>query len=71
MGEEDSDRFVSALGCTVRVLSTAELSFKPGPGVLMSLRMNQPGDGRYAEVYLNEKDIGELITLLQAHRGDT
>jgi hypothetical protein len=33
----------------------------------MSLRMNQPGDGRYAEVYLNEKDIGELITLLRAH----
>jgi hypothetical protein len=71
MREEESDRFVSALGCTVRVLPTAELSFKPGPGVLMSLRMNQPGDGRYAEVYLNEENIGELITLLQEHREST
>jgi hypothetical protein len=50
-------RFVSALGCTV---STVPAPDHLGAGVLLRLRMDQPGDGREAEVYLSPEDITAL-----------
>jgi hypothetical protein len=35
------------------------------PGVLLMLTMNQPGDGRHAEVYLDPGSMALLVTALQ------
>lgn len=62
---DESDRFLSELGCTVRLAPPGELFRKPEEGVLLLLEMRQPDDKRTAEVYLNEQNVDQLVTLLQ------
>lgn len=62
--------FKTALGCTVKVWQAPrhiEARFeKPhtGPGVILAFRMEQEGDGRYAEVVLSRQDIVNLRVAL-------
>jgi hypothetical protein len=55
-----SARYVTPLGCTLLV---HEAPPHLGPGVLLILRMEQEGDGREAEVYL---DPASQVWLKQA-----
>lgn len=54
-------RHVTERGCTLTVIPASE---HLGDGVLLHMRMEQEGDGRFAEVYLNPADMqwlaGEL-----------
>jgi hypothetical protein len=52
---------VTPLGCTLNVYPAPE---HLGPGVMLSLTMKQPGDGRYAEVYLDPESISFLRRVL-------
>lgn len=62
---DEDDRFLSELGCTVRLSPPSEFFRKPEEGVLLLLEMRQPNDQRTAEVYLNKKNVDELVALLQ------
>lgn len=62
---DENDRFLSELGCTVRISPPDEFFRKPEEGLLLLLEMLQPNDKRTAEVYLNKQNVGELVELLQ------
>jgi hypothetical protein len=61
------DRFVTRYGCTVRVVprwSVREERFNGD--VVLILRMEQPEDGRIAEVVLTPEERKRLSALLQS-----
>ena len=66
MEEHDSSRFVTELGCTIMVVPAPD---HLGDGVLMTLRMEQSGDGRWCEVYLNRENMRTLRALLDEGAG--
>ena len=59
--------FVSELGCTVRVAPTP-FDHLNQRGAILSLKMEQPDDGRRVEVYLNPSDILDLEFMLHRWR---
>lgn len=61
-----ADRFVTALGCTLSMSAPPD---HLGPGAMLRLYMNQPGDNRFAEVYLNLDEIDSLVQLCKWARG--
>lgn len=61
------DRLRTALGCRVTVVD-ASTRFARRGGVFLHLLMDQPGDGRQAEVYLDATDVARLRRLLRPYR---
>lgn len=51
------EQFITTLGCTVTVRDAPK---SLGEGVLLSLAMKRPGDGRYAEVFLTMEESQRL-----------
>ena len=70
----DSTSFVTDTGCTVRVVPHRWADAdRPSDNTLLILRMDQPGDGREAEVMLTPVERVALRLLLEIplERGDT
>lgn len=55
-------QITSALGCAVRLVKCEVDGI---PGAMLTLDMEQPGDGRHAEVFLGERDLTALEIALR------
>jgi hypothetical protein len=57
-------------GCTVSVVERPARwpHFLPEEGVLLVLRMEQPDDGRHAELMLTPDEVTELRAMLKPYR---
>jgi hypothetical protein len=65
-GPLDTSRFITEFGCTIIVVPAPD---HLGDGVLMTLRMEQAGDGRWCEVYLDRENMRTLRALLDEEVG--
>ena len=52
--------------CRVRVYDHPEIAANLGEGLILALTMDDPGDGRHAEVYLDPEVIEQLRVGLNA-----
>lgn len=64
-------KFTTKTGCTMQVLRANDGEHDHlGPGVMLTLRMEQAGDYRWAEVYLDPEAVAELVDSLGAWAGE-
>lgn len=63
------DILTTETGCTISLARTENVYPHLPPGWVLTLRMKQPGDGRYAEVVLTDNEANVLGIWLGAVDG--